>query len=167
MRDQQLQDMREFGCPESLVDFLGALPKDCPFFAHQSGGEGLFWIVKAAPDCESAMYIDRSALLLALDPESARALMAITGAKPAEANPTTVRVKVTPELLAAPGNDQRFLEAGVAALQRSAGRAGKAESDKTDRMYAPLGRVCPVCQLELPGTGICDKDGRPSQPGPG
>lgn len=166
MRDQQLQGMREFGCPESLVDFLSELPDECPFFAHQSGGEGLFWIAKAAPDCESAMYIDRSALLLALAPERARKLMAITGAKPAEGNPTTVRVKVTPEILESPGNRERFLSAAVEALHRSAGRAAKADSERSDRMYAPLGRTCPECKEELPLTGICDRDGRPEAVAP-
>lgn len=162
MPDQQLQDMREFGCPPPLLAFLAELPEQTPFFAMPSGGKGEFWIIKANADCEGALYLDRSALLIALDPSDARVLVDVTGSRVEENNPTTWRVLVTPAQAVDPQHRDRYLAAAASSLARSLSRPGKAESETRDRMYAPLGPVCPVCQEELPLTGSCDTHGRPA-----
>jgi hypothetical protein len=160
MRDQHIQSLRDFGCAEELVVLLTEMSPETPVFAYQSGGEGLFYLVTGSADSEGAVYIDRKRMHIALDPEDARRVVALTGAHVEENNPTTWRVRVTPELALNPAARPHLRAAAERSLVRSTTRPRRDAADDGRRGVDVRQPSCGVCGIELPATRICDDHGR-------
>ncbi len=122
MNEDAVAKLLELGVAPALV---GLLPDEVPFVLKESQGkrENLPPI-SARHDCEAALYVDRSCLWVALDPEDARRYEGLTGSKIAEPgdNKTTWRLIVHPEGVQQPDAVRHLREAVVSAITRSSKR---------------------------------------------
>jgi hypothetical protein len=158
VRDEQRRVLRQYGCPPVLLSLLSDDEVARCWFCRYTTGSGDYYVVSADADSSLALYVDRDRILVVLEPEDARALVATTGAKLRERDATWL-VEIVPALAA----DSEIRETIVAAINRALARSAitpaSTPGQRVRQETAPP-QVCPDCHHVLPATGVCDDHGR-------
>lgn len=153
--------LRGINCHEALIDLIRDLPMSTPrAVLRPTEGNDESYNVLGGPDCEAAMYVDRTRLYIALDPADAHRVAALTGVAVAGKNPTTWRLRVSPADAARAAAVRHLRDAVSLSLTRSRERQAADRSRATSGNLAAPRPVCPACGIEMPRSGICDDHGR-------
>lgn len=140
MTPAQIRELQGFGCDQPLLDTIGEALEGTPVVVERSGGQGLFYKVLGAADAEAGLYVDPSRMHIALDPQDAARLCALTGLSVIKANPTTQRVRVHTHDLTDPTVRQHVTEAVALAVEQSAVGRSRVVSDADNPGRRDLGR---------------------------
>jgi len=153
--------LRGISCHEALIDLIRDLPVGTPrAVLRPAEGTNESYNLLGGPDCEAAMYVDRTRLYIALDPADGHRVAALTGVAVAGKNPTTWRLRVSPADAARAAAVRHLRDAVSLSLTRSRERQAADRSRATSGKLAAPRPVCPACGIEMPRSGICDDHGR-------
>lgn len=160
MHNVGLQALEDFGCHPDLLAFLDEELVGVTVVSRKAQGKGDYCLLLADQHAQSAAYVERNYLNLALDSEDADSVMHQTGLGELERNPTTCRVRVPVQELV----DDARRGIVAAALRRAVARSASGPAGGGDPLGRPVGArdyaICPTCFMQMSAAG-CDEHGQP------